>query len=222
MIHQVYITDTPSEILLRKAEAIKKEYEHKLWLNDDVITLLKDEFEPDVLWAYDELIPYSFKADLAKYAIMYIHGGWYIDVSFVIISNLYDYNNESGVYFKDFLPETMASGMFYSPPKNEMFKDAINIIVNNCKSIYYGNHPTACTGPGVFTKAYITSDNHSIGELQFINNTVCFVLGDTLLARGKQIRQEGGLEFSGDVSGGNYFALWRDGKIYKSQLKINL
>lgn len=219
MIHQIYITDSPSPAVNAKIEAVKAKYEHKLWDKDSIRQLLADHFEPDVLWAYDELVPYSFKGDLAKYAIVYIHGGWYMDVSFSVVPDIYKYNNENGVFFKDTIDGYVACGMFYAPPGNQILKKAIDQIVSNCKSRYYGIHPVDCTGPGVLGKVFEYSPEQSIGALMLINHMFCFVIDDTLLARGKRNGQHGSLAYLGEITGGNYHHLWNNRKVYKSELK---
>ena len=218
MIHQVYITNTPSPIALKKIEKIKAQYEHRLWEDADIRQLLTDHFEPDVLWAYDELVPYSFKADLAKFAVIYVHGGWYVDVSFSLLPDIYKYNNDNGVFFKDTMERKIACGMFYSAAGNKVFKDAIDEIVNNCKSRYYGYHPVDCTGPGLLGKVFDYTDK-SMGDLLMINNTFCFVIDDTLIARGKKDGQHGSMAYLGDNSGGNYYYLWNAKQVYKSEVK---
>jgi mannosyltransferase OCH1-like enzyme len=219
MIHQIYITDNPSPAVLAKIDAVKAKYEHTLWDNDSIRQLLTDHFEPEVLWAYDELVPYSFKGDLAKYAIVYVHGGWYMDVSFSVLPDIYKYNSEDGVFFKDTIDNYVACGMFYSPKNNNTLKKAIDQIVANCKSQYYGNHPVDCTGPGLLGKVFNHSTEDCKGALMLINNVFCFVHGDTLIARGKINGQHGSLAYLGELTGGNYHQLWDSKKVYKSQLK---
>jgi len=218
MIHQIYITDSPSPVASAKIEAVKAKYEHKLWDKNSVRELLEKEFEPEVLWAYDELVPYSFKADLAKFAIIYVHGGWYVDVSFSLLPDIDNYINDKGVFFRDTIEGYVACGMFYSAPGNRILKDAINMIVSNCKSKYYGIHPVDCTGPGLLGKVFDYTDK-SMGDLLMINDTFCFVINDTLIARGKRDGQHGSMAYLGDHSGGNYRELWNARMVYKSQLK---
>lgn len=219
MIHQIYITDIPSPIALAKIEKVKANYEHKLWGDAEVRELLIANFEPDVIWAYDELVPYSFKADLAKFAIMYIHGGWYVDVSFSLLPDIEKYENEKGLFFLDTIEDYVACGMFYSAPGNALFKKAIDQIVHNCKTQYYGIHPVDCTGPGLFGKIFKQSPDQSIGSLLMINQVFCFVIDNTLIARGKRNGQHGSMAYLGDATGGNYRQLWNDKAVYKSQVK---
>ena len=219
MIHQVYITNNPSPIALAKVEKVKANYEHKLWEDADIRALLKTEFDPEVTWAYDELVPYSFKADLAKFAIMYIHGGWYVDVSFSLLPDIQKYENDKGVFFLDTIEDYVACGMFYSAPGNIVFKKAIDQIIHNCKTQYYGIHPVDCTGPGLFGKVFEQFPDQSIGALLMINQVFCFTIDNTLIARGKKNGQHGSMAYLGDATGGNYHQLWGARKVYKSQLK---
>lgn len=219
MIHQIYITDNAAPAVNAKIEAVKAKHEHTFWDNDSIRQLLTDHFESDVLWAYDELVPYSFKGDLAKYAIVYIHGGWYMDVSFSVLPNIDDYKNDKDVFFKDTIDGYMACGMFYALPGNKILKKAIDQIVSNCKSRYYGIHPVDCTGPGVLGKVFEYSTEQSIGALMLINHMFCFVIDDVLVARGKQNGQHGSLAYLGELTGGNYHELWHSKKVYKSELK---
>jgi mannosyltransferase OCH1-like enzyme len=216
MIHQIYITDSPSQTILDKIDLIRARYEHTLWGDKEIRQLFADYFEPDVLWAYDELIPFSYKADLARYAILYIHGGWYIDISFKLTSPL---PVRDLVFFKDMVPNCMGVGMIYSDKENPIFRKVIDIVISNCKSKYYGNHPVDCTGPGALGKAFNYSTDQAVGELKVISNNFCFVIANNIVAIGKKAGAEGGLYSLGDSSGGNYFHLWEARKVYKSELK---
>lgn len=217
MIHQVYITNTPSQVILDKINLVKAKYEHTLWGDAEIRQLLKDHFEPEVIWAYDELVPFSYKSDLARYAIMYIHGGWYLDVAFELMVPLPDVEF---MFFRDMVPTYTAIGMFYSKKENPIFRQAIDVIIDNCKSKFYGNHPVDCTGPGVIGKVLNYSTADCVGDLKIVNDHFCFTILNLVVAVGKKARQEGGLHSLGDSSGGNYFQLWHDKKVYRSDLEF--
>lgn len=216
MIHQVYITNSPSQIILDKIDLVKAKYEHTLWGDAEIRQLFSDHFEPDVLWAYEELVPFSYKSDLARYAIMYIHGGWYLDVALRLTSPL---PTGDTIFFRDMVPNYPAIGMFYSEKENPIFKEAIALVIHNCKSQFYGVHPVDCTGPGVLAKVFNYSTEGTVGDLKIVSNHFSFVMRNNIVAIGKRARTEGGLESLGDSSGGNYFQLWNERKVYKSQLK---
>ena len=56
---------------------------HYLFNDSDCRTFIMREYPPDVLIAYDRLIPTAFKADLWRYCVLYKYGGVYLDVKYV-------------------------------------------------------------------------------------------------------------------------------------------
>ena len=52
---------------------------HYLFCDSDCRSFIAREYPPDVLMAYDRLIPTAFKADLWRYCVLYKYGGVYLD-----------------------------------------------------------------------------------------------------------------------------------------------
>jgi hypothetical protein len=52
---------------------------HYLFNDADCREFIAREYPPDVLMAYDRLIPTAFKADLWRYCVLYKYGGVYLD-----------------------------------------------------------------------------------------------------------------------------------------------
>jgi hypothetical protein len=55
---------------------------HYLFHDEDCRSFIEREYPPDVLMAYDRLIPTAFKADLWRYCVLYKYGGAYLDVKY--------------------------------------------------------------------------------------------------------------------------------------------
>ena len=55
---------------------------HYLFHDQDCRAFIESEYPPDVLMAYDRLIPTAFKADLWRYCVLYKYGGAYLDVKY--------------------------------------------------------------------------------------------------------------------------------------------
>ena len=53
-----------------------------LYNDADCRAFIRSAFPPDVLYAYDLLIPTAFKADLWRYCVLYKFGGVYLDVKY--------------------------------------------------------------------------------------------------------------------------------------------
>lgn len=55
---------------------------HYLFNDAECRAFIEREYPPDVLTAYDRLIPTAFKADLWRYCVLYKYGGVYLDVKY--------------------------------------------------------------------------------------------------------------------------------------------
>jgi mannosyltransferase OCH1-like enzyme len=58
------------------------EFQHHLYDEDECREFIRTHFDPDVLDAFDSLIPLSYKSDLWRYCVLYKNGGIYLDVKF--------------------------------------------------------------------------------------------------------------------------------------------
>jgi mannosyltransferase OCH1-like enzyme len=150
------------------------DFEYRLFDDADCRQFIKDNYDADVLDAYDTLTPGAFKADLWRYCILYDKGGVYVDIKFQC---------ESGFSFKDILskgenfyvreynhkgtglyPHILYTGVIASKPKNPVFHKCIRQIVENCKKRYYGPEHTAPTGPYLFASM---SEPQAIKEAEY-------------------------------------------------------
>jgi len=164
-------------------------FEHRLYDDAECRQFIKDNFDADVLEAYDTLLPGAFKADLWRYCILYDKGGVYVDIKFQcepgfsfedVLSkgeNLYirEYNHKgTGLY-----PHILYTGVIATKPKNPVFHKCIRQIVENCKNKYYGPEHTAPTGPHLFASKsepqeieaaeYAYYEENGVGFIRHIN-----------------------------------------------------
>lgn len=84
IIHQVWIQGQDQLPVLyhtwqKSFKKINPSYDYKLWDDISIKNLLKKHF-PDLLQIYNNLPYVVQKADLARYAILYIYGGVYCDM----------------------------------------------------------------------------------------------------------------------------------------------
>jgi len=122
---------------------------------------ITQHFTKKVLYAFDNLLPGAYKADLWRYCVLYQNGGVYGDLTqqyMVPLDQLIDRNHDRLVLVKDRLvPLCMHHGIQISfmaaVPKLPVFMDAINMIVDNVKNKNYGCNPSAVTGPNLFRTA---------------------------------------------------------------------
>jgi len=89
-IYQTWHTKELPPKMRECVERIKKanpEFRHHLYDNDDCREFMKNNFDKDVLDAFDRLIPGAYKADLWRYCVLYKNGGVYLDIKFEPINN---------------------------------------------------------------------------------------------------------------------------------------
>lgn len=151
-IFQTWRTKKLPPYMNRRIELLKKQnprFEHFLFDDNDCRNFIVEHFGPDVVYAYDHLVPGAYKADLWRYCVLYIHGGIYADAKLLCINGFRLIElTEQEHYVKDRLGElTIYNALMVSKPGNPFLLDAIKRIVKNVKNKYYGCDPLSPTGP---------------------------------------------------------------------------
>lgn len=125
------------------------EFTYYLYDDNDCREFIKTHFEPNVLAAYDTLIPGAFKADLWRLCVLYIHGGIYMDIKLRCINNFKLIElTEAEHYVKDRLvPLSIYNALMVCKSKNPFLMEAIKRIVRNVEAKYYGTYLLLVTGP---------------------------------------------------------------------------
>jgi len=163
------------------------DFEYHLYDNEMCRSFIQKYYSPDVVNAYDTLLPGAFKADLWRYCALYQTGGIYLDIKFQCDNiSLYDlikdpiyvreYNHKgTGLYH-----HIMYTGCISSRPKNPIFLKCIQQIVENCRTKYYGPEHTSPTGPYLFgsimdpydieNSEYAYYEENGIGYIRHIEN----------------------------------------------------
>ena len=124
--------------------------------------LIKNNFNYNVLHAYDNLIPGAYKADLFRYCVLYLYGGVYSDLTQVFykpFNHYVDFEKDKLVLVDDDIVKICKiSGIqinfMASYPKHPIFLQAIQEIVKNVNANYYGDCTLSPTGPVLFRKIY--------------------------------------------------------------------
>jgi mannosyltransferase OCH1-like enzyme len=142
-------------------QRMNPEFDIYLYDNQDRIDFIKNNFNKDVLDAYNSLKPGAFKADLWRYCIIYKYGGVYIDIKFhtyvpiinLIKDNEFTFaNTNSGLCKDSYDGKEIIVGFLISSPNNKIFIDSINEIVSKTKNKDYGQNRIDITGPCVLTR----------------------------------------------------------------------
>lgn len=185
----IYQTWSQKALPPKMAECVERlkqanpEFEHHLYDDAECRTFIKNEFDSDVLSAYDQLVPGAFKADLWRYCVLYKRGGIYVDIKFqcepgfslkdTLHSNFYvrEYNHKgTGLY-----NHIVYTGVIGSRPNNPLFMDCIRQIVENVKNRYYGPEHTSPTGPWLFASKMDPDDFENIEYSYYETDGVGFI-----------------------------------------------
>lgn len=63
-------------------------WEYRFYDDNAITKFLSTYFPPEIIQAFDAVIPGAFKADIFRYCVLLIHGGVYADVDVLLESNL--------------------------------------------------------------------------------------------------------------------------------------
>jgi mannosyltransferase OCH1-like enzyme len=140
-------------------QRLNPRFKYFLYDDNDCREFIRTHFKPDVLWAYDSLIPGAYKADLWRYCILFIHGGIYLDIKYTPLNGFKFINLiEKEHFVADIGNVNIYNALMVCLPRNEILFKAIRQIVENVKNKYYGNGWLDPTGPGLLSKFVSTSE----------------------------------------------------------------
>jgi len=158
MIYQSWHTNSvPAKMKENIDKLIKMNPEFDYYLYDDNKSreFILKYFGEEVVSAYDTIIPGAYKSDLWRYCILYMSGGFYLDIKFysvVPLISLLEYGPT--IFVKDrstcnSTKDDLFNAFMVSTPKNEVFKYCINDIVFSCRFKLYHRTMLDITGPGL-------------------------------------------------------------------------
>ena len=241
-VFQVLITDAPinpcdlSPPALVAMQSVKDCFPgatHRFIQRPEIENFLSNYFDSGVLDLFRNLVPYAYKSDLARYCLLYVHGGWYVDLTLKMLTSVGVDDHVDMIVFADrgcmsmCQPWAMQNGLIYSKPKNPIFLRVIEKISSHRRSHYYGISPLCPTGPncfGVEVAAEESDMNIVKGIFQPLTPTLSFKNLMYVAQSGQLIAQHRTSWMSGSQGGdfaatllpgvNNYRELWAKRQIY--------
>ena len=122
--------------------------------------LFRSNFDTEVLSAFDILKPGAYKADLWRYCILYTYGGAYLDIKFKCVPQFKLKDIIRGNFVvKDRSPHFTNNFGIYNAfmifePNHPFLLKAIQKVVENVKTRFYGYNFLYPTGPGMLGELY--------------------------------------------------------------------
>lgn len=232
-ITQVFFTDNDSPVpqsIINCIDSVKMQFPnmpHVIYNIESARSFIKDNLDATVLNAFDMLRPYAYKADLFRYCALYILGGWYFDSTVRLNTGVIIPENINCVSFRDYPATTNScwsvfNGVLFARPGNKVYNFAINEVVNNCNTKYYGTCNLSPTGPVLLGRAFATfgDDPHNL----FFNTihltpgyTVknpALVLSDGVIFAYLKQRGASGLSDYGAIGTNNYVDFYNNKTVY--------
>lgn len=189
-----------------------------LYDENDCLQFIQDNFEEEVVDAYDSLIPCAYKSDLWRYCILYINGGIYMDIKYKCVNNFkFIALTEEEHFVRDIQDCYMYNALIVTLPNNELMRKCIYQIVENVKNRFYGKNPLDPTGPGLLGSFFTREDRsnidmyHDVSVIENKLNEYYIVKNNVIiLCIYKDYRLE-----QAKVQKNKYYAnLWDEKKIY--------
>ncbi len=257
-IHQILINDTnklPDEfpefhnICYEKIKKLYPNEEYHLYSGEELEKIIQDNFHSDVFTAYKKLKPYACRADLARYCLLYLYGGLYIDLNLYFINTIPNLDKLEFFAFRD-KPKAskqywaVHTGIMYSLKKSKILKNAIDLIVKNCKYEYYGIDTIDVSATPILGRAITSSLPHfgisTQGQLDFFttksfnkktqnkiknigySNKILegFIMDDDKLIAIKKPSGPGDIESLGFSGTNNYTEMWKEKNVYDTSIKF--
>ena len=129
------------------------EFEFVIYDDEDCKKFLIDNFDEEILWAFNKLVPGAYKADLWRLCILYKNGGYYLDIKENCLNGFKLIElSESEHFVYDRPINHILNALMVCKAGNEFLKKCIDEIIKNIKSNYYGPGCLWPTGPGLLGK----------------------------------------------------------------------
>jgi mannosyltransferase OCH1-like enzyme len=155
---------------VKKIRQINPRFNYYLFDDNDCREFIKNNFDNDVLNAYDLLVPGAYKADLWRYCILYKLGGIYLDIKYVPINGFRFINLlEKEHFVLDWGNYGVYNALMVCKPGNEILLTAINKIIENVRDKFYGSSCLDPTGPNLLGKLFSDNEKNSFDLKHSLN-----------------------------------------------------
>ena len=242
-IHQILIVDggglpasLPNEIVsnISSVRNIYPSAKYQLWCGNDIRVFISENFDAEVLNLYDNLSPYAYKADLARYCILKVLGGLYVDLGVKMMAK-WDIPVRKGIAaFKDVPFNTRSwtaiqNGLLWAEPGRLEFDQAISDMCHNFRLRYYGRDTLYPSGPVLLGRAFcktmirkdrdIDVDDQHVGSCRCISpdsdmRNVAYVSKELIFVALRTKIIGGDMTHLGLNETNNYNILWHQRRIY--------
>jgi mannosyltransferase OCH1-like enzyme len=160
------------------------EFKHFLYDDQECRDFISRNFDVEVLYAYDSLIPGAYKADLWRYCVLYKYGGVYIDIKYQCANGFKLIQlTDQEYYVKD--REQNRNGIYNAfmvcKAGEHIMEKCINQVVENVRNRFYGKSALDITGPNMMTSLFTNNELRNLVILYLHNNGKDIVYNGTVI-----------------------------------------
>ena len=171
---------------------------------------IKQNYDEEILDAYERLVPHAYKSDLARYCILYKIGGMYLDSKLYFIKGFKLISLTENEFFCKDTPEGIINGIIGVKPNNKIMLECIKKIVRNVNNNFYGKNWLEPTGPVLFGEIL---KNFNIGNnLRMVHSNKITYYDNIPISTEYVTYRKEQKSFQKVKS---YWELWKEKKIYK-------
>lgn len=181
IIHQTWKSKEKNESIdtLRNTWMDKNPgYQYCYYDDTDIENFIKKHFSPQLLSFYKRIIAGSLKADMFRYCVLYIHGGFYIDVDISCVKPLDEVidSHSTMVTTTDHCSSQYSDRIYQAflgtVPRCSLFLGMIQCIVDNMNAGRFRFELFQLSGPVLFSsllKKYINNTLKIESSIRFLS-----------------------------------------------------
>ena len=233
-IYQTWCSKELPELLQKNIELLKEqnpEFTFYLFDDNDCREFIQTYFDNSIIDAFDKLIPGAYKADLFRYCILYIYGGIYLDIKYYGINGFKFITLTEKEYLVQDLHISgngIYNALMICKPGNKLLWKAIQNIVENVSTLFYGISTLEPTGPLLLKNIIDKNKDIYFIEIELIHREIYsrnenydyktqYYIYDTnnipILTFSNQYR-ELQIELFKNTNTQPYYILWKNRQIY--------
>ena len=138
-------------------------FKYHLFDDNDCHDFIRDNFDVSVLNAFNKLIPGAYKADLWRYCVLYKLGGIYLDIKYIPANGFRFINlTETEHWVLDLDDNGIYNALLVCKAGNSILLSAINKIVENTQTHFYGSNVLEPTGPKLLAKFFNSNEKQKM------------------------------------------------------------
>lgn len=237
-LFQILITDQPNEqlpnaIRSRTARLVScyPDANYRMVGDAEIRKTLAEHFEHEVLEAYERLNPYAYRSDLARYCFLYLFGGLYVDVGVSFHMRIQLPEGATFFAFRDVNLHArkswaVSNTIIYAEKGHPVLAKAIQGVIKNCETEYYGMTPLCPTGPTLLGRAVCQEDSDTVcchGEFLTLTpnhsqKNRAYVMDDGTIIAFAKPSEGGDLKSLGVFGTNNYNEYWHARRVYRPSI----